>query len=88
VSIPAENTISKLTPTMPSQATPEPPVNLEVPKLPRAAKAPELPAAAVVTAPPKVQKKTHSVRQIHAPSVDNPPKLTGLDKNGIGIPSN
>jgi hypothetical protein len=41
-----------------------------------------------VILPPKAQKKTRPVRQIHAPPADNPPKLTGLDKNGIGIPSN
>jgi len=42
----------------------------------------------LVTAPSKGQKKTRPGRQIHAPSTDDPPKLTGLDKNGIGIPSN
>ncbi len=44
--------------------------------------------APVAAAPPKAQKKTRSVRQNHAPQADQPPKLTGLDKNGIGIPSN
>ena len=38
--------------------------------------------------PPKVQKRVRSVRQLPAPQSAQPPKLTGLDKNGIGIPSN
>ena len=80
VSAPAESTISKLMP---------PVVPSVEPKLPRAQKLSESPASvAVPPATPKVQKKTHAVRPIHAPSTDNSPKLTGLDKNGIGIPSN
>jgi hypothetical protein len=37
---------------------------------------------------PKAQRKTRSVRQIPAPQAVPSPRLTGLDKNGIGIPSN
>jgi hypothetical protein len=80
VSAPAESTISKLIP--PAEPSLEP-------KLAKAQKLPESPASvAVPPATPKVQKKTHAVRPIHAPSADSSPKLTGLDKNGIGIPSN
>ena len=44
--------------------------------------------ALVATVRPKAQTKTRTVRQVHAPRADEPAKLTGLDKNGIGIPSN
>jgi serine/threonine protein kinase len=82
VSTPAADTVSKL---LPETALPVAPVRAPDPR--SSAQAP------VATAPPKAQqpkarRKTRSVRQIHAPQADRPPKLTGLDKNGIGIPSN
>ena len=80
---PASSTVSKLElPTAPPAAV-RPPE-----ELPRS-QHPETPTQApVANAPPKVQRKTRPVRQVHAPQNAQAGKLTGLDKNGIGIPSN
>jgi serine/threonine protein kinase len=101
VSTPAENTISKpLSPTAsPVVASPTvtaskalpPTVSPPVPE--RAPDPKPLPQAPLATKTPKAQepkarKKTRSVRQIPAPQAAQSPRLTGLDKNGIGIPSN
>jgi serine/threonine protein kinase len=102
--IPSENTektIAKRMPPAPAPVAPATPSNPIPPKLAKLAestgspKSPKSPPsftspaqAPAVILPPKAQKKTRPVRQIHAPPADNPPKLTGLDKNGIGIPSN
>jgi serine/threonine protein kinase len=77
ISRPAGDTVSKL---LPATALPAAPDRTPDPKRPA--------QTAVSTPPAKAQRKTRSVRQIHAPPADQPPKLTGLDKNGIGIPSN
>jgi serine/threonine-protein kinase len=70
-------TISKLLP-----ATASPVVRERAP-------APHPPAQApLATKRPKAQRTTRSVRQISAPQAAQSPRLTGLDKNGIGIPSN
>jgi serine/threonine-protein kinase len=95
VSTPAEETISKLAAAKASPPGPdparqlEPPVSPRSPPSPRSPKLSDAPAQTPVgTAPPKAQRKTRPARQIHAPSTDTPPKPTGLDKNGVGIPSN
>jgi serine/threonine-protein kinase len=96
VSTPAENSVSKPSPVaavpaataskiVPATALTVGPDREPVSK--SSARAP------VATAPAKsqeskAQKKTRVVRQTHVPHADQPPKLTGLDKNGIGIPSN
>jgi serine/threonine-protein kinase len=59
------------------------------PVVPERAPDPKPPAQPLLaTKPPKTQRKTRSVRQIPAPQAAQSPRLTGLDKNGIGIPSN
>jgi hypothetical protein len=64
------------------------------PVAPERAPDPKPPAQAPLAIKPpkaqesKAQRKTRSVRQIPAPQAVQSPKLTGLDKNGIGIPSN
>jgi serine/threonine protein kinase len=96
VSTPVADTVSKL---LPATASPvvtvsKPLAASALPVGPERAPAPGPPAQApVATAPPKAQdpkarRKTRSVRPISAPQAAQPPKLTGLDKNGIGIPSN
>jgi serine/threonine protein kinase len=82
---PANGTIPKLLPpTAPSAADRAP----DPTELPRSSHLETGSRAPVATTPPKVQKKMRSDRQTHASRADQPPKLTGLDKNGIGIPSN
>jgi serine/threonine protein kinase len=91
----AVDTISKLLPATASPAAPDParpPTGPKPSDAPKPSVAPKesgaMLQAPVVTAAPRAQKKTHSIRKIHAPPDDDPPKLTGLDKNGVGIPSN
>lgn len=73
---PSVATVSKLVPTRAATIEPARTPN------------PEPSAAALATSSPKARKKRPTVRQIHAPQTDQSPKLTGLDKNGIGIPTN
>ena len=74
---PAGNTTSNLLPPAEPPAAPD-----RAPDVGSPTQAP------VATVRPKAQTKTRTVRQIHAPRSDEPAKPTGLDKNGIGIPSN
>jgi serine/threonine protein kinase len=85
VASPATRTVAKLPLPTPPPAADRPPDPVE---LPRASHSETRTPAPVATALPKLQKKTRPVRQTPAPRTDKPPKLTGLDKNGIGIPSN
>lgn len=91
VSTPAADTASKLLPAtgspvvaiskpLPAPASPGAPERAPDPKPP--AQAPR------ATKPTKAPGKTRSLRQIPAPPAAPSPRLTGLDKNGIGIPSN
>jgi serine/threonine protein kinase len=81
VATPASGAISRVVPPTTDRA-PDPG------ELPRSSHPETGTQTPVATALPKAQKKTRPVRQIHALQADQPPKLTGLDKNGIGIPSN
>ena len=101
VSTPAADTVSKLLPATasPVVAISKPLPATASPVTPERAPAPRPPAqVSLAAAPPKAQeskaqeskaqRRTRSVRQIPAPRAAQPPKPTGLDKNGIGIPSN
>ncbi|HTB59250.1 MAG TPA: protein kinase [Polyangia bacterium] len=82
---PASSKVSKLPlPTAPPAADRAP----DAVDLPRSSHPETGAQAPVARVRPKVQKKMRSVRQLHEPQSDQPPRLTGLDKNGIGIPSN
>ena len=91
VSTPAPDTVSKL---LPATASPVATVSkslpaTDLPAAPERTPGPRPPAPPPLTAtPPRAQRKTRSLRQIPAPHAAQPPKLTGLDRNGIGIPSN
>jgi serine/threonine-protein kinase len=85
VATPPSSTVSRPVPPTASPAAERAPDPVE----PSGSSRPETRTQApVATALPRVQKKMRSARQIHAPQADQPPKQTGLDKNGIGIPSN
>jgi hypothetical protein len=61
------------------------------PTKPAAPPAPEKidsPAPDLAARGPSGPKKSHPARKKRAPALDEPSKMTGLDKNGIGIPSN
>jgi len=76
---------------LPATTSPVVPVSkpATAPVVPERAPDPKPPAQPLLaTKPPKTQRKTRSVRQIPAPQAAQSPRLTGLDKNGIGIPSN
>jgi len=90
VSTAAADTVSK---PLPATASPvvaiSKPLPALAPVLPEHAPDPKPPAQVpLATKPPKAQRRTRSVRQVPAPQAAQSPKLTGLDKNGIGIPSN
>ncbi len=93
---PAADTVSKLMPaeTLPVATVSKPLPATAPPVAPERAPVSKSSAQApIATTPPKAQEskaqtKTRTVRQVHAPRADEPAKLTGLDKNGIGIPSN
>jgi serine/threonine protein kinase len=96
VSTPAGGSVSNLMPptALPVVTVPKPLPATSWPVAPARAPDPKPSAQApVATAPPKAQeskaqKRTRSIREIQAPAAEQRPKLTGLDKNGIGIPSN
>jgi eukaryotic-like serine/threonine-protein kinase len=82
---PAESTAAKLSPPTEPLAAPERAPDLRPPtEGPIASARPKAPTET----PTKTPTKTRPVRQIHAPRSDEPAAMTGLDKNGIGIPSN
>jgi serine/threonine protein kinase len=86
VSTPARDTVPKLLPATasPVATVSKPLPATALPAAPERAPSPRPPAPSPLTAtPPRAQRKTRA-----APQAAQPPKLTGLDKNGIGIPSN
>ncbi len=85
VANPPSSTASKLELPTASPAATRAPEPVELPRSSHPATPIQAPVATTL---PKAPKKTRAVRQVHAPRGDNQPKLTGLDKNGIGIPSN
>ena len=96
ISTPKGDTVSKLLPaaaspvatiSKPLPATALPAAPVRAPLLEPTAQGPVAPAPSKAEKP-KAQKKMRLARELHAPQADQPPKLTGLDKNGIGIPSN
>ena len=95
-STPAADLVAKLAPATASPIVPvskrlpapTPPVARDRAPLPNPSAQTPVAMAPPKAQEPRAQKKTRPVRPIHAPPADQPPKLTGLDKNGIGIPSN
>ena len=91
VSTPGADLVAKL---VPATASPVLPVSKPLPAtaspvVPERAPDPKPAAqAALATKPLKAQRKTRAVRQTPASEAAPSPRRTGLDKNGIGIPSN
>jgi len=82
---PAAPTISKLVaPTTPSPA----PTPSREPARPDPAPAPPTVASPGRDLAARESKKNHPARKKHTPEPDKSSKTTGIDKNGIGIPSN
>jgi hypothetical protein len=82
---PAAPTVSKLVaPTTPSPA----PTPSRQPARPDPAPAPPTAASPGRDLAARESKKNHPARKKHTPEPDTSSKMTGIDKNGIGIPSN